>query len=291
MKQLGPEQVCRRFSADDSPALRVESGEVFSVRTTDRFRDVSKTDPDFTKSDIVRSMNGPIYVDGVHAGETLKIEILSMAPAEPKGYVLALPGHGALGSRIPKFLMETVDVTGTDAVFPNGTSVPIRPMLGLIGVAPEQGEAGLSATGPFGGLLSINDVTAGSTLYLPVFHDGAFLSMGDSHLAMGEGEATSSAVEGSMNIALRASASSELRVTEPLVITAESVITFGRGQTMEEAAHAATLAMGYLLMSRLNISGSDAAMLIGCGSDLRTALALYPPYSMKMLMPRSTLPL
>ena len=291
MKQLGPEQVCRRFSAEDSPALRVESGEVFSVRTTDRFRDVSKTDPDFTKSDVVSSMNGPIYVDGIHAGDTLKIEFLSMAPAEPKGYVLALPGHGALGNRIPKFLIETVEVTGTDAVFPNGTSVPIRPMLGLIGVAPEQGEAGLSATGPFGGLLSINDVTAGSTLYLPVFHDGALLSMGDSHLAMGEGEATSSAVEGSMSINLRASASSALRVTEPLVITAESVITFGRGQTMEEAAHAATLAMGDLLMSRLNISGPDAAMLIGCGSDLRTALALYPPYSMKMMMPRSTLPL
>ena len=291
MKQLGPEQVCRRFSAEDSPALRVESGEVFSVRTTDRFRDVSKTDPDFTKSDVVRSMNGPIYVNGVHAGDTLKIEFLSMAPAEPKGYVLALPGHGALGNRIPRFLMETVDVTGTDAVFPNGTSVPIRPMLGLIGVAPEQGEAGLSAAGPFGGLLSINDVTAGSTLYLPVFHNGALLSMGDSHLAMGEGEATSSAVEGSMSITLRASASEELRVTEPLVITAESVITFGRGQTMEEAAHAATLAMGDLLMSQLNISGSDAAMLIGCGSDLRTALALYPPYSMKMLMPRSTLPI
>ncbi len=291
MKQLGPEQVCRRFSAEDSPALRVESGEVFSVRTTDRFRDVSKTDPDFTKSEVVSSMNGPIYVDGVHAGDTLKIEFLSMAPAEPNGYVLALPGHGALGNRIPKFLMETVDVTGTDAVFPNGTSVPIRPMLGLIGVAPEQGETGLSATGPFGGLLSINDVTAGSTLYLPVFHDGAFLSMGDSHLAMGEGEATSSAVEGSMSITLRASASSALRVTEPLVITAESVITFGRGHTMEEAAHAATLAMGDLLMSRLNISGSDAAMLIGCASDLRTALALYPPYSMKMMMPRSTLPL
>ena len=74
--------------------------------------------------------------------------------------------------------METVDVTGKDAVFPNGTSVPIRPMLGLIGVAPEQGEAGLSATGPFGGLLSITDVTAGSTLYLPVFHGWRILVYG-----------------------------------------------------------------------------------------------------------------
>ena len=291
MKQLGPEQVCHRFSAEDPPGLRVESGEDFSVRTTDRFRNVSKTDPDFAKSDIVRSMNGPVYINGVHAGDTLKVEFLSMSPAEPCAYVLALPGHGALGNRIPNFLMETVDVTGQDAVFPNGTSVPIRPMLGLIGVAPEQGEAGLSATGPFGGQLSITDVTAGSALYLPVFHDGAFLSMGDSHLAMGEGESTSSAVEGSMSITLRASASQDVKVSGPMVVTPEHVISFGRGVTMEEAAHTATLAMADLLMSRLNISATDAAMLIGCGADLRTALALHSPYSMKMLMPLSTLPL
>ena len=49
MKQLGPEQVCRRFSAEDPPGLRVESGEDFSVRTTDRFRNVSKTDPRLRK--------------------------------------------------------------------------------------------------------------------------------------------------------------------------------------------------------------------------------------------------
>ena len=257
MKQLGPEQVCHRFSAEDPPGLRVESGEVFSVRTTDRFRNVSKTDPDFAKSDVVRSMNGPIYVNGVRAGDTLKVEFLSMSPAETSAYVLALPGHGALGSRIPNFLMETVDVTGQDAVFPNGTSVPIRPMLGLIGVAPEQGEAGLGATGPFGGQLSITDVTAGSTLYLPVFHDGAFLSMGDSHLAMGEGEATSSAVEGSMSITLRASASQDVKVSGPMVVTSEHVISFGRGVTMEEAANTATLAMADLLMSRLNISATE----------------------------------
>ena len=60
---------------------------------------------------------------------------------------------------------------------------------------------------------------------------------------------------------------------------------------MEEAARAATLAMADLLMSHLNISARDAAMLIGCGADLRTALALYSPYSMKMHMPLSTLPL
>ena len=108
---------------------------------------------------------------------------------------------------------------------------------------------------------------------------------------MGEGEATSSAVEGSMNITLRASASQDVKVSGPMVVTPEHVISFGRGVTMEEAAHAATLAMADLLMSRLNISAPDAAMLIGCAADLRTALALHSPYSMKMLMPLSTLPL
>ena len=291
MKHLGVEQICHRFSAEDELAIRVESGEVFSVTTTDRFRDVSRTDPDFAKSEIVRSMNGPVYVEGVKSGDTMKVEFLSMSPAEPQGYVIALPNAGALGKQIADFQMIAVQVSETEAVFPSGASIPIRPMLGMIGVAPEEGDAQLGDAGAFGGLLSITEVTAGSALYLPVFHDGAFLAMGDSHLAMGDGEATSSAVEGSMKITMRASASEELQVNEPLVVTADHVITFGRGKTLNEAGEVATLAMSELLTGRLGVSAVESAMLIGCAADLRAALALYAPYSMKMLMPRGSLSL
>ena len=289
MKHLGAEQICHRFSTKDEPAIRVESGEVFSVTTTDRFRDVSRTDPDFAKSAIVRSMNGPVYVEGVKSGDTLKVEFLSMSPAEPQAYVLALPGAGAMGEGIANFQIIAVQVSETEAVFPSGTSIPFRPMLGLIGVAPEEGDAQLGETGTFGGQLSITEVTAGSALYLPVFHDGAYLAMGDSHLAMGDGEATSSAVEGSMRITMRASVSQDLHVKDPLVVTADHVVTFGRGKTLNEAGEVATLAMSEMLMERLEVSTVESAMLIGCAADLRAALALYAPYSMKMLMPRSTL--
>ena len=291
MKHLGVEQICHRFSADDEPAIRVESGETFSVTTTDRFKDVSRTDPDYARSDIVSSMNGPIYVEGVKAGDTLRVDILSITPAEPKGYVLAVPGAGALGDRIPSFQMTEVKVSDSEIVFPSGTSIPFRPMLGMIGVAPEEGEAKLGEAGTFGGLLSTTEVTAGSSLYLPVFHDGAYLAMGDSHLAMGDGEATSSGVEGSMQITMRASASQDLQVNEPLIITADHVITFGRGKTLGEAGEVATVAMSELLTGRLGVTAVEAAMLIGCGADLRTALALFSPYSMKMLMPRASLSL
>lgn len=291
MKHLGPEQICHRFSAEDEPAIRVESGEIFSVTTTDRFKDVSRTDPDFAKSEVVRSMNGPIYVDGVKAGDTIKVDFLSMFPAEPQAYVLALPGAGALGGRISSFQMIAVQVSETEVVFPSGASIPFRPMLGQIGVAPEAGEAQMGDTGPFGGQMSMTEASAGSSLYLPVFHDGAYLAMGDSHLAMGDGESTSSGVEGSMNITMRASTSRDLQVREPLIITEDHVITFGRGKTLNEAGEIATLAMSDLLMERLGVSAVESAMLIGCASDLRAALALYAPYSMKMLMPRGSLAL
>ena len=291
MKHLGVEQICHRFSAEDEPAIRVESGETFCVTTTDRFRNVSRTDPEFAKSEVVRSMNGPIYVDGVKAGDTLRVDFLSISPAEPKGYVLVLPGAGALGERIPGFQMTEVKVSESEIVFPSGTSIPFRPMLGMIGVAPEEGEAQLGEAGTYGGLLSTTEVTEGSSLYFPVFHNGAYLAMGDSHLAMGDGEATSSAVEGSMKITMRASASQDLQVSKPLVITADHVITFGRGKTLNEAGEVATLAMSDLIAERLGVSAVETAMLIGCAADLRAALALYAPYSMKMLMPRRSLSL
>jgi amidase len=79
--------------------------------------------------------------------------------------------------------------------------VPLKPMLGCISVAPagdEQYRAG--GLGPFGGNLDYNDNVEGTTVYLPVFHAGALLGMGEGHAAMGDGEVTNSALETSMDV-------------------------------------------------------------------------------------------
>ena len=65
-------------------------------------------------------------------------------------------------------------------------SVPLRPMVGTIGVSPGGGEAvGANALGAYGGNLDYNRIAEGATLYFPVLARGALLMFGDGHAAQG----------------------------------------------------------------------------------------------------------
>jgi acetamidase/formamidase len=80
--------------------------------------------------------------------------------------------------------------------------VPMNPFLGCIGVAPDNRKNEILSffQGPFGGNLDYNRVRSGSTVYLPVFHEGAYLYLGDGHALQGDGEIAGNALETSMNV-------------------------------------------------------------------------------------------
>lgn len=64
-------------------------------------------------------------------------------------------------------------------------------MLGCIGVAPPGRDVIRTGdSGSFGGNMDYNQLSEGTTIYLPVFQDGALLFMGDGHAAQGDGEFT-----------------------------------------------------------------------------------------------------
>ncbi len=80
--------------------------------------------------------------------------------------------------------------------------VPLRPFLGCIGVAPSNKKNEILSffQGDFGGNLDCSFVTQSATVYLPVFHDGAYLYIGDGHAVQGDGEIAGNALETSLDI-------------------------------------------------------------------------------------------
>jgi acetamidase/formamidase len=52
----------------------------------------------------------------------------------------------------------------------------------------------------------------GTTLYLPVGVEGALFSVGDTHLAQGDGEVCGTAIETAMDVSLRLSVRRDFRV-------------------------------------------------------------------------------
>jgi acetamidase/formamidase len=105
------------------------------------------------------------------------------------------------------------DAGALNGVVPLGTSgevaFPLKPHMGMMGVAFTSADAltapALNSIPPTlgGGNIDINRLQQGSTLYLPVFSEGALFYTGDPHMAMGNGEVALTAMEGSLRTTFR----------------------------------------------------------------------------------------
>ena len=98
-----------------------------------------------------------------------KIEIAS------QGAVEVFPGWGPLGDKVTKAETKIVPIKDGMAIF-NHISLPVKPMIGVIGVAPSGEPVPCGSPGPHGGNMDTADIVAGNKLFLPVFVPGAGLA-------------------------------------------------------------------------------------------------------------------
>jgi len=259
------------------------------METNDRFATYEGPGSSPEALEILTTMAGPVYIEGVQPGDTLKIEVLDVTLPLDYGWIGATPSRGPLGDRIPAFRKARVQITADGVVFNDRVTMPLRPMIGRIGVAPQEGSKRSNDRGTFGGGMGNTQITKGSTVYLPVFHAGGLLTIGDCHAAMGDGETTASAVECAFDATFRVTVEEHFTVSRPVVVTATEVMTTGEGETMEAARNIAVQGMADLLVHTLDLDDTDAAMLIACAADVRTGLAGNPPYTMRVAVPKSVL--
>jgi acetamidase/formamidase len=210
------------IAADREPALRIRSGETIRIETVSQqplnhedpvtffgragippeqvlpeasaiYHGVTKTPPGGP-----HVLTGPIHVEGAQPGDMLEVRVLDVAFRVPYGSNAIGPGSGVL----PDLLRERVapvvriDETRSVALFA-GIEIPLAPFMGIMAVAPppECTPASTKPPGPWGGNMDFRHLVAGSTLYLPVFNDGALFYTGDGHAAQGDGEVDGAAIE------------------------------------------------------------------------------------------------
>src|SRR5919201_1594374 len=264
MKRVTRDQLCTSFSAQNPPVLRVQPGEPFVMETNDRFATYEGPTSSPEAMAILTTMAGPVYIEGAKPGDTLKIEVLDVALPLDYGWIGATPGRGPLGERIPAFRKARVRITADGVVFNDRVTMPLRPMIGRLGVAPQEGTKRSNDRGAFGGSMGNTQITKGATVYLPVFHAGGLLTIGDCHAAMGDGETTASAVECAFDATFRATVEERFIVRRPVVATAAEVMTTGEGETMEAARDMAVQSMAELLVDTLGLDDTEAALLLSC---------------------------
>jgi acetamidase/formamidase len=228
--------------------------------------------------DRVDQVNGPVAVAGAEPGDTLQVDLLDFAPAR-WGWTASFPGFGLLGDEFPDpaLRISRLPAVGERVEFLPGIRVPVRPFCGVIGVAPTVGPLPTVPPGDFGGNMDTRHLTAGATLFLPVFQPGARLSMGDGHAAQGDGEVCGTAIETPMRATVRLTARKDLHLTGPEFLTADApadhagrrYATSGVGPDLMGAARDAVRRMIDWLGREHGLASSDAYLLASVAVDLR----------------------
>jgi acetamidase/formamidase len=228
----------------------------------------------------VDQVNGPIAIDGAKAGDTLQVDLLDFQPAD-WGWTASIPGFGLLADDFPDpaYKVTRLPAVGERAEFFPGIRIPIIPFCGELGVAPRTGPLSTIPPDVHGGNMDTRHLTAGATLFLPVFHDGARFSIGDGHAAQGDGEVCGTAIETPMRARVRFTVRHDLHLTGPEFITApgaaaerpvgQRYATDGIGPDLMAAARDAIRRMIDWLGREHGLAPIDAYMLCSVGIDLR----------------------
>ena len=129
-------------------------------------------------------VNGPVYVQGAAAGDTLQVDVISVTTAD-WGWTGLIPGFGLLSDEFPEPALKIWQLNREEGYAwfdeARGIKIPLNPFAGEMGVAPEKPGA-FSTIPPYntGGNLDTRQLTVGSTLFLPIEVDGALFSIGVS---------------------------------------------------------------------------------------------------------------
>ena len=156
------------------------------------------------------------------------------------------------------------------AVLPSGLEVPMRPFFGQLAVAPPKDVGRQNSKEPreFGGNLDCRELTAGSTIYLPVWNEGALFSTGDGHAAQGDGEVNGTAIETALKGTFEFHVRKDLRWRLPRSETTTHLITFGLDADLDDAARQALREMIDWITVLTGISKDEAYSLSSFAVDL-----------------------
>lgn len=205
---LSPLPHCDRWNRDLPPRLTVAPGDTVTFQCADSSG--GQVGPGWTAADFkarfdplrIHALTGPVAIDGAEPGDQLEIRIEAYRH-HGWAWTSLIPGLGLLAEDFPDnhlFIWELEEACTRS--FP-GVTLDLHPFAGIIGVQrPEPGEFRTRAPGAFGGNLDVRQLTAGTTLFLPVFTPGAGVLVGDCHAAQGDGEVCINGMEAPMEVTL-----------------------------------------------------------------------------------------
>ncbi|MFQ5693596.1 MAG: acetamidase/formamidase family protein [Nitrospinota bacterium] len=238
-------------------------------------------------------MTGPVWVNGAEPGDTLEVRILDITLRQDWGWNLILPLEGTLPEDFPRLrrIHIPLDREAMAAELPWGVRLPLAPFFGIMGVAPPAAYGRINSIEPreHGGNLDNKELVAGSTLYLPVWNEGALFSAGDGHAVQGDGEVCLTAIETALSGTFELIVRKDLSLKIPRAETPTHHITMGLDPDLDDAAKQALREMIALLGEIAGLPPEDAYTLCSLAADLRVTQLVDGNKGIHAMLPKAVL--
>jgi len=296
-----PKEFHRLFSGSVPPVLHIYPGDTVKTWSVD----AAGVDAKGVRRSLGGNpQTGPFYVEGALPGDTLVVRFkrirLNRNTAISSGSI-------ALNATTPDYAVDRKPVENynsdwvldrekgvarlakpTEAL--KNYTVPLRPILGCVGVAPPRHMVFHSGyPGSFGGNMDYNRLREGVTLYLPVYQPGALLFMGDGHAAQGDGELTGNALETSMDIEFTVDVIPGKHLSMPQAEDDEYLMAMGIAGSLTEAFQIATTQMARWLEVDYKLNAAQVASVLGTAMRYDIAEVVDPHVNVVAKVPKNML--
>ena len=279
--EFTPTAFYRQFSPLNKPVLTVSPGDTIHTTTVDAG---GVDEKGVTRVLGGNPETGPFYIETAMPGDTLIVRLthvrLNRDWASSDDFVVGRALDNGLavkmkdvGKTVRWHLDRERGLAAPESPSDHLTrfTVPLRPMLGCVGVAtgPAQAPPGTGDSGGYGGNMDFNEIVEGATVYLPVRVPGALLYLGDGHAAQGDGELNGNALETSMDVEFSVDVISGKRISGPRVESATHVMAVGLGGSLEDATRSATAGMAQWLSEDYKLTPSEVAQVLGTSAEYK----------------------
>ncbi len=236
-------------------------------------------------------LTGPVAVRGARPGQVLEVRIKDIKLRQDWGYNVIRPLAGTLpyDFETARLLNIPLDAEAGVARLPWGLNLPLAPFFGVMGLAPPPNWGRISSIMPraHAGNIDNKELVAGTTIYLPIFNEGALFSCGDGHGAQGDGEVCITAIETALRGTFQMIVRDDLELTYPQAETPTHYITMGMDPDLDQCAVMALRDMIVLLGEKGGLSREDAYTLCSLAGDLRITQTVNGCKGVHMMMAKT----
>jgi acetamidase/formamidase len=240
-------------------------------------------------------LTGPIWIDGAEPGDVLEVRIIDVKLRQDWGWNLIEPLLGTLPEDFPtqRRLHIPIDRDRRLAHLPWGLELPLDPFFGNFGVAPPSNYGRITSIIPreHGGNMDNRSLTQGTTVYFPIFNEGALFSVGDGHAVQGDGEVCLTAIETSLTGTFELIVRKDIKISIPRAESPTHYISMGMHEDLDSAARIALREMIKWIVELSGLAAVDAYTLCSIAADMRISQLVDINKGAHCMLPKSVISL